>query len=232
MLENRVQHFSDARSGRFRHEGNLQTAAGCETSTVFIVNGDASERQSLEAIIRAAGWEVQMFSSAAAFLLCPRVLAPSCLVLDPVLPDSCGLALQERLNRTETGLSTIFVMKHPDIPTTVCAMRAGAVEVLTWPIDNGTLLSALEKAIKRSRAALDEHSNLAALRKDYASLSKREREVMALIVSGLMNKQAGWELGISEITVKAHRGQVMRKMKARSFANLVNKAAQLAQEPH
>jgi FixJ family two-component response regulator len=123
-------------------------------------------------------------------------------------------------------------MSHPDIRLAVRAMRAGAVDVLTTPIDNGALIGALEEAIERSRAVLDAHASLSTLRQDYASLSKREREVMALIVSGLMNKQAGWELGISEITVKAHRGQVMRKMRARSFADLVNKAARLAQASH
>jgi FixJ family two-component response regulator len=232
MFENRLEQFSDAHPGQFRREANPQPAACGETPTVFVVDGDASVRQSLEAIIHSAGWEVQIFASASAFLSWPRAPAPGCLVLDVALPDCCGLELQERLNRDETGLSTIFIMEHPDIPLTVRAMRAGAVEVFTKPIDDEALLSALEEAIGRSRGALDEHLNSAALRKDYASLSKREREVMALIVSGLLNKQVGYQLGISEITVKAHRGQVMRKMHARSFADLVHKAAHLAQEPH
>jgi FixJ family two-component response regulator len=198
------------------------------TPTVFVVDGDASGR-SLEAVIRRAGWHVQIFSSAEAFLSCPRAMGPGCLVLDAILPDCRGLDLQERLNRTETGLSVIFIMEHPDISMTVRAMKAGAIEVLAKPLDYDTLLIAIDEALRRSQTALDEHSTLAALRRDYAALSKREREVMMLVVSGLLNKQVGAELGISEITVKAHRGQVMRKMRARSFADLVNKAIRLTQ---
>ena len=203
-----------------------------ETPAVYVINGDPSMRRSLEAIVRSTRWDVHGFCSAADFLSCRRSRAPACLVVDTVLPDSCGLELQDRLNKSESGMSVIFVMNRPDIPAAVRAVKAGAIEVLTNPIDSEVLLRALQEAILRSEAELVEHSKLATLRSDYASLTNREREVMMMVVSGLLNKQVGARLGISEITVKAHRGQVMRKMKANSFADLVNKAAYLSRMSH
>src|SRR5262249_23941406 len=149
-----------------------------------------------------------------------RMLVPCCIILDAALPDGRGIELAEQVKLTSAGLSVIFTMEQPDVPTAVRAMKAGVMEVLAKPISRGTLFGAIEEAIERSRLTLCEQSGLAALRGDYASLSKREREVMALIVSGLMNKQVGAELGIAEFTVKTHRGQAMRKMKARTFADL------------
>lgn len=219
---------SSAQRTQIQREEELQSGGHETKPTVFVIDADASICQSLECIIRSAGQAVLIFASAAAFLACPRVLGPSCLVLNSVLPDSCGLELQERL-KGELGLSVILIAGRSDVPTAVRAMKAGAVEVLTKPIDCNALLDAIDLAIGRSRAALDQHAVTAALVSDYASLSKREREVMELVVSGLLNKQAAHQLGISEITVKAHRGQVMRKMNARTFADLVKKATHLSQ---
>jgi FixJ family two-component response regulator len=201
------------------------------TPTVFVLDGDASARRLVENLIRSAGWNVVMFASAAEFRAWPRPLGPSCVLLDVDLPDSSGLEVQESLNRHEEAVSTILTMERPNIPVTVRAMKAGAVEVLHKPIDRRGLFEAIDEALHRSREYLEAQSNLAQLRRDHDSLSGREREVMTLIVSGLLNKQVGGELGISEFTVKAHRGQVMRKMKARSFAQLVSMAAHLSTRP-
>jgi FixJ family two-component response regulator len=199
-----------------------------ETSpTVFIVDDDVSVRESLEALIRLAGWEVSAFATAQEFLSSPRRRVPCCLVLDVSLPGLNGLELQERIAEQRQEVPIIFITGYGDVPMTVRAMKAGAMEFLTKPIDDDGLLDAVAQAIERSRAALLQEAALEALRGAHASLSQREREVMALVVSGLLNKQVGGELGISEITVKAHRGQVMRKMKARSFADLVNMAGRL-----
>jgi FixJ family two-component response regulator len=203
--------------------------------TVFIVDDDISVRESLVALVAFAGWPVESFSSAQAFLEHARAPGPGCLVLDVSLPGLNGLELQERLNQDEVELPIIFITGHGDVPMSVRAMKAGATEFLTKPIDDKILLSEIAEAIGRSEVAYLEHTTLDRLRADYASLSKREREVMALIAMGLLNKQVGGDLGISEITVKAHRGQVMRKMKAHSFAELVNMAAQLGlnrPQPH
>jgi FixJ family two-component response regulator len=195
--------------------------------TVFIVDDDVSVRESLEGLIRLAGWQVLTFASAQEFLSRPRPRVPCCLVLDVSLPGLNGLELQERIAEQRLEVPIIFITGYGDVPMTVRAMKAGAMEFLTKPVDDDGLLSAVSKAIERSRAALLEEAGLDLLRRSYASLSQREKEVMALVVSGLLNKQVGGELGISEITVKAHRGQVMRKMKARSFADLVKMAAAL-----
>jgi FixJ family two-component response regulator len=197
------------------------------TPIVFVVDDDVSVRESLELLIRSAGWQPETFASAQEFLSRPRVLAPSCLVLDVTLPDLNGLDLQKRVALDRVDMPIIFITGYGDVPTTVQAMKAGAVEFLTKPFGDDVLLNAIRHAIERSRTALRGEAEIRALRDRYASLSRREREVMALVVSGLLNKQVGGELGISEITVKAHRGKVMRKMKAGSLADLVNMAATL-----
>ena len=193
---------------------------------VFVVDDDVSVRESLELLIQSAGWQPEMFESASAFLARPRAGVPSCLVLDVSLPDLNGLELQKRIGDRH-DMPIIFITGYGDVPMTVRAMKAGAVEFLTKPFSDDTLLGAIAGALERSRAALDQEAELREVRDRYESLSPREREVMTLVVSGLLNKQIGGELHISEITVKAHRGQVMRKMKADSLADLVRMAAKL-----
>ena len=195
-------------------------------SIVFVVDDDVSVRESLELLIRTAGWRPETFSSAQDFLSRPTPTVPSCLVLDVTLPGLSGLELQRQLV-DRADMPIIFITGHGDVPMSVQAMKAGAVEFLTKPFKDGVLLDAISGAIERSRVALRQDSEMRVLREGYASLTPREREVMALVVSGLLNKQVGGELGISEITVKAHRGQVMRKMKADSLPNLVGMAARL-----
>jgi FixJ family two-component response regulator len=196
------------------------------TSVVFVVDDDVSVRESLELLIRTAGWQPETFASGQDFLSRPRATVSCCLLLDVTLPGLSGLELQQQLaNRTEMPI--IFITGHGDVPMTVQAMKAGAVEFLTKPFKDDVLLNAIRGAIERSRAALDLDLELRGLRNGYESLTPREREVMALVVAGLLNKQVGGELGISEITVKAHRGQVMRKMKADSLPDLVTMAARL-----
>jgi len=198
-----------------------------DTPIVFVVDDDVSVRESLEALIRCEGWEPETFESAQEFLARPRVGVPSCLVLDVSLPDLNGLDLQNRIAADRTDMPIIFITGHGDVPMTVRAMKAGAVEFLTKPFEDETLLSAIRNAIERSHTTLDHEAKVRKLRDSYASLTPREREVMALVVSGLLNKQVGRELGISEITVKGHRGKVMEKMKADSLAELVKMDARL-----
>ena len=195
-------------------------------SVVFVVDDDISVRESLELLIGTAGWQPETFGSAQEFLARPRATVPCCLVLDVTLPGLNGLELQQQLaERTEMPI--IFITGHGDVPMSVQAMKAGAVEFLTKPFKDDVLLNAIRGAIERSRAALRLDAEMQALRTCYGSLTPREREVMAFVVTGLLNKQVGGELGISEITVKAHRGQVMRKMKADSLPDLVTMAARL-----
>jgi len=206
---------------------NGLSATAHVTPIVFVVDDDISVRESLESLVRCEGWQPETFASAQEFLDRPRALVPGCLVLDISLPGLNGLELQERLAAGGSHMPIIFITGHRDVPMTVRAMKAGAVEFLTKPFSDDVLLSAIRAAIERSQVALDHDLEIRALTDRYASLSRRERQVMALVVSGLLNKQVGGELGISEITVKAHRGKVMQKMKADSFADLVKMDARL-----
>lgn len=194
---------------------------------VFVVDDDVSVRESLEALISFAGWQAETFASAREFLARPPVLVPSCLILDVNLPDLSGLDLQRLVAVDRVDMPIIFITGYGDVPMSVQAMKAGAVEFLMKPFGDEVLLVAIRGAIERSRIALEQGAEIQALRDRYASLSPREREVMVLVVTGLLNKQVGGELGISEITVKAHRGRMMQKMKARSVAELVNMSASL-----
>src|SRR5262249_22180526 len=201
-----------------------------DTPMVFVVDDDVSVRESLELLISSAGWQPEIFPSAQEFLAHPRANVPSCLVLDMALPDLNGLDVQKRVV-DRTDMPIIFITGYGDVPMTVQAMKAGAVEFLTKPFGDDVLLCAIQNAIERSRTALDREAGMRAILDRYASLTRREREVMALVVSGLLNKQVGFELGISEITVKAHRGKMMRKMKANSLTDLVKMAAELRLAP-
>jgi FixJ family two-component response regulator len=197
---------------------------------VFVIDDDVSVRESLELLVRTAGWRADTFASAEAFLSRPRGTVPCCLILDLTLPGLSGLELQKEL-AGRPDLPIIIVTGHTDVPMTVQAMKAGAVEFLTKPINDVALLHAIEAAIERSRAALLHDSEMRMLRHCYSTLTAREREVMALVVTGLLNKQVGFELGISEATVKAHRGQVMNKMRADSLPDLVKMAARIGLHP-
>ena len=208
-------------------ERESESSSAHATPVVFIVDDDVSVRESLEAMTRFAGLRAETFASAQDFLERPRTMVPNCLVLDVRLPDLSGLDLQNRIASERTDMPIIFITGYGDVPMTVRAMKAGAIEFLTKPFDDELLLDAIRQAIERSRVALSEEAEMQALRDRYASLSRREREVMALVVSGLLNKQVGGELGITEYTVQVHRGQVMRKMNARSLADLVNMAGKL-----
>jgi FixJ family two-component response regulator len=193
--------------------------------TVYIVDDDVSVLESLKLLVESAGWHAEAFSSGREFVA-QRVQSPCCLVLDLHLPDLSGLDVQ-RLVADRSELPVIFITGHGDVPTTVRAMRAGAIEFLTKPLRNDVLLRAMEMALDKSRAELSQAAEIHDLRDCYASLSHREQEVMELVVSGRLNKQVGGDLGISEITVKAHRGRMMRKMKAGSLPELVMRAARL-----
>jgi FixJ family two-component response regulator len=199
-----------------------------DTPIVFVVDDDISVRESLESLIRFAGWQPQIFASAQEFLPRLPVLVPSCLVLDVMLPDLNGLALQKRLATDRVAMPIIFITGHGDVPMAVRAMKAGAVEFLNKPYSDELMLSAIQQAIECSDASLHREAEMRSIRDRYASLSPRERQVMALVVRGLVNRHVGSELFISEITVKVHRGNVMRKMQAASLADLVNMAATLS----
>ncbi len=197
------------------------------TPVVFVVDDDVSVREALEGLLRHEGWQTETFESAQQFLAHPRAATPSCLILDVNLPDLNGLDLQQRVATDRGDMPIIFLTGYGDVPTSVRAMKAGAAEFLTKPFDDEVLLAAVRDAIARSHDTLVGESERLALQMRYQSLTGRERDVMALVVRGLLNKQVGGELGISEITVKAHRGKVMQKMEARTFVDLVNMAAKL-----
>ena len=196
---------------------------------VFVVDDDVWLRESLETLIQDEGWQPETFASAQEFLDHPPTFSPSCLVLDICLPGLNGLELQKRVAVERTDMPIIFITGHGDIPMSVGAMKAGAVEFLTKPFNDTVLLEAIRQALERSRVALTREEERHELRDRYASLTPRERDVMTLVVSGLLNKQVAGELGISESTVKAHRGQVMQKMNANSVADLVKMTARLHQ---
>jgi FixJ family two-component response regulator len=194
---------------------------------VFVVDDDISVRESLELLIGAAGWHPELFASAQEFLDHPPYSVPNCLVLDISLPGLTGLELQRRVMAQRPELPIIFITGHGDVPKTVQAMKAGAVEFLTKPFPDEVLLDAIRQALERSERSLGQKAEMNTLKERHASLTQRERQVMELVVAGLLNKQVGAELGISQITVKAHRGKVMLKMKADSLAHLVKMADKL-----
>ena len=196
---------------------------------VFVVDDDVWIRESLQTLLQDEGWQPETFASAQEFLDRPRPLTPSCLVLDVSLPGLDGLELQKRIAAERTDMPIIFITGHGDIPMSVGAMKAGAIEFLTKPFSDEVLLTAIRQALERSRVALTQQATMQELRDRYASLTPREQDVMRLVVSGLLNKQVADELGITESTVKAHRGQVMQKMKANSLADLVKMTARLDQ---
>jgi FixJ family two-component response regulator len=208
----------------------MKPATSHVTPIVFVVDDDISVRESLELLFRCEGWQPETYASAQEFLMRPRPVVPSCLVLDMSLPDLSGLALQKRLALERSDMPIMFITGHGDVATSVEAMKAGAVEFLMKPFKDKELLEAIRESLERSRLALAREGEMSTLRARYASLTPRERQVMALVVSGLLNKQVGGELGISEITVKAHRGKVMQKMEAKSLADLVKIATRLG--PH
>jgi FixJ family two-component response regulator len=197
------------------------------TPIIFVVDDDVSVRESLKAMIRFTGLEAETYASARAFLERPRPMVPHCLVLDVGLPDISGLDLQNLIAAERADMPIIFITGCADVPTTVQAMNAGALEFFTKPFDDQLMLNAIRHAIERSRAALIEEVGMQSIRTRFDSLSPREREVMALVVTGLLNKQVGAELGISELTVKVHRRHVMRKMSARSLADLIRMTERL-----
>ncbi|MET0285859.1 MAG: response regulator [Polyangiales bacterium] len=201
-----------------------------DRSSVFVVDDDVSVRESLEMLILSEGWQPELFDCAAQFLARARTYEPSCLILDVGLPDLSGLELQQLVAADRADMPIIFITGNGDVPTTVRAMKAGASEFLTKPFQQEELIGAIRHALARSRLALAREAELSELRARFDSLSPREREVMTLVVSGLLNKQVGGELGLSEITIKAHRGKVMRKMRADSLAELVTIAARLRGE--
>ena len=197
------------------------------TPIVFLVDDDASVRESLQLLIRCEGWQPRTFASVQEFFARPPAVVPNCLILDVSLSGVDGLSVQRRVSIERPETPIIFITGHGDVRTTVQAMKAGAFEFLTKPFPHDVMLSAIREALERSRIAMGHEAKMSVLRDCYGSLSPRERQVMALVVSGLLNKQVGGELGISEITVKAHRGKVMQKMKAESLPDLVKMAGRL-----
>ncbi len=195
--------------------------------TVFVVGGDLHLRQPLEAMIHAAGWRSEAFASGHDFLAHPRTAAPCCLVLDLNLPDLSGLELQERMTAERIEVPLVFLTDHSDVRVAVHAMKRGAIDFLTRPLDSNALLEAIRQALRRSEVVLSRDEEMQRLRANFASLSPREREVLTMVASGQPNKVVGGKLGISEITVKMHRGNAMRKMKAGSFAHLISMACKL-----
>jgi len=215
-------------SGTLGHEVG-SSSMGTAKPIVFVVDDDVWIRESLQTLLRDEGWHPETFASAQEFLDRPRAFIPSCLVLDISLPGINGLELQKRVAVERADMPIIFITGHGDIPMSVGAMKAGAVEFLTKPFNDEVLLTAIRQALERSRQALAQETKIQELLDRYASLTPRERDVMRLVVSGLLNKQVAGELGITESTVKAHRGQVMQKMKANSVADLVKMTAILNQ---
>jgi FixJ family two-component response regulator len=203
-----------------------------ERPVVFIVDDDISVRESLELLIESAGWIPQTFGSSSDFLAAPRPTGPNCMILDVYLPDLNGLDLQRLISDERRETPIIFVSGRGDVPMTVKAMKAGAVEFLTKPFEETSLLPAIEDALRRSSEEIAHCAEMQGLTERHAALSRREQQVFALVVSGLMNKQVAFELGISEITVKAHRGRVMEKMQATTFAELVSIAGKLGFGPN
>jgi len=212
---------------KLRTDTAMSSTTRQDTPTVFVVDDDVLVRESLKLLISFSGWRAETFASAQEFLARPRVLAPSCLVLDVSLPDMNGLELQARVAAERVDMPVIFITSDGDIPMTVRAMKAGALEFMTKPFDDEVLLCAIRSGLERSQTALRQEAEIQELRTRYVSLTSRERDVLALVVSGLLNKQIGLKLGISEITVKAHRGKVMQKMNADSLASLVKAAERL-----